>query len=265
MTEAPRPLILLTNDDGVAAPGIRGGARGAGGDRRGAGGGARSGAERGLALDLARPPAARRRARRRTSSRSTARRSTASTWRSCTSCRGGRRWWSRGSTTGSTSGRTSSIRGRSRARSRGRCAACRRWRCRSSGGGRRTSRTRPAFGAALAAEIIRRGRQGAAGRVAAEREHAGRGRFDGYRVTFLGRRVYRDQVEVRQDLRGRAYYWIGGPEENATDLPGSDLSAVRDGLASVTPLGLDLTHARAHRRARRLAGGEIRARGDRTR
>jgi 5'-nucleotidase len=65
----------------------------------------------------------------------------------------------------------------------------------------------------------------------------------GYRVTFLGRRVYRDQVEVRQDLRGRAYYWIGGPEENATDLPGSDLSAVRDGLASVTPLGLDLTHS----------------------
>jgi len=62
-------------------------------------------------------------------------------------------------------------------------------------------------------------------------------------VTFLGRRVYRDQVEVRQDLRGRAYYWIGGPEENATDLPGSDLSAVRDGAVSVTPLGLDLTHA----------------------
>ena len=66
----------------------------------------------------------------------------------------------------------------------------------------------------------------------------------GYQVTFLGRRVYRDQVEVRQDLRGRSYYWIGGPEENATDLPGSDCSAVRDGLVSVTPLGLDLTHTR---------------------
>jgi 5'-nucleotidase len=65
-----------------------------------------------------------------------------------------------------------------------------------------------------------------------------------YQVTFLGRRVYRDQVEVREDLRGRSYYWIGGPEENATDLPGSDCSAVRAGLASVTPLGLDLTHTR---------------------
>ena len=87
----------------------------------------------------------------------------------------------------------------------------------------------------------------------------------GYQVTFLGRRVYRDQVDVRQDLRGRSYYWIGGPEENATDLPGSDCSAVRDGLASVTPLGLDLTHARLIGELGRLAGGEFRARGDRTR
>ena len=91
------------------------------------------------------------------------------------------------------------------------------------------------------------------------------GPFTGYRVTFLGRRVYRDQVEVRQDLRGRAYYWIGGPEENATDLPGSDLSrrARRPGLGDAAR---PRPHARrAHRRARRLAGGEIRARRDRTR
>jgi 5'-nucleotidase len=68
------------------------------------------------------------------------------------------------------------------------------------------------------------------------------GPVTGYQVTFLGRRIYRDQVDVRQDLRGRSYYWIGGPEENATDVPGSDCSAVREGLASVTPLNLDLTH-----------------------
>jgi 5'-nucleotidase len=68
------------------------------------------------------------------------------------------------------------------------------------------------------------------------------GPVSGYQVTFLGRRVYRDQVEVRQDLRGRSYYWIGGPEEKAEDLPGSDTNAINEGLASVTPLGLDLTH-----------------------
>jgi 5'-nucleotidase len=68
------------------------------------------------------------------------------------------------------------------------------------------------------------------------------GPFTGYHVTRLGRRVYRDQVVVREDLRGRSYYWIGGPEEEGTDLPGSDCTAVRVAHASVTPLGLDLTH-----------------------
>src|SRR3954469_25361650 len=97
------------------------------------------------------------------------------------------------------------------------------------------------FGAALAEEILRRGDK-AIPDASLLSVNFPAGPIAGYRVTFLGRRVYRDQVEVRQDLRGRAYYWIGGPEENATDLPGSDCSAVRDRLASVTPLGLDLTH-----------------------
>jgi 5'-nucleotidase len=64
----------------------------------------------------------------------------------------------------------------------------------------------------------------------------------GYQVTHLGKRVYRDQVVVREDLRGRAYYWIGGPEQAGTDVPGSDCTAVRARLASITPLALDLTH-----------------------
>jgi 5'-nucleotidase len=68
------------------------------------------------------------------------------------------------------------------------------------------------------------------------------GPIDGYQVTRLGKRVYRDQVVVREDLRGRAYYWIGGPEEDGTGEPGSDCSAVRARLASITPLALDLTH-----------------------
>ncbi len=62
-----------------------------------------------------------------------------------------------------------------------------------------------------------------------------------YEITFLGRRVYRDLVDVRQDLRGRAYYWIGGPEAEVEDLAGSDTNAVRAARISVTPLGLDLT------------------------
>jgi len=98
-----------------------------------------------------------------------------------------------------------------------------------------------AFARALAAEVIARG-PGAIPEAALLNVNLPRGPVTDFQTTFLGRRVYRDQVDVRQDLRGRSYYWIGGPEESATDVPGSDCSAVKAGLASITPLGLDLTH-----------------------
>ena len=68
------------------------------------------------------------------------------------------------------------------------------------------------------------------------------GPVQGLRTTRMGRRIYRDQVSVREDLRGRAYYWIGGPEEKGEDDPESDCTAIQEGVVSVTPIGLDLTH-----------------------
>ncbi len=68
-----------------------------------------------------------------------------------------------------------------------------------------------------------------------------RPRLQGYRWTRLGQRVYRDQVEVRTDLRGQRYFWIGGPEQEAEDASDADGTAVREGFVSVTPLDLDLT------------------------
>ncbi len=62
-----------------------------------------------------------------------------------------------------------------------------------------------------------------------------------YRMTRQGRRLYRDDVQERSDPRGRAYYWIGGGEAGMEDLPGSDCEAVQAGISSVTPLHLDLT------------------------
>jgi 5'-nucleotidase len=67
----------------------------------------------------------------------------------------------------------------------------------------------------------------------------------GVRATRLGSRVYRDAVNVRQDPRGRDYYWIGGsgPEWAADER--SDAHAVEQGWISVTPLSADLTHYQA--------------------
>jgi 5'-nucleotidase len=71
------------------------------------------------------------------------------------------------------------------------------------------------------------------------------GEVKGYRLTSMGRRTYRDQVDVREDLRGRPYYWIGGPEVKVQDDSDSDGAAVSAGLASITPILLDLTHRTA--------------------
>ncbi len=66
----------------------------------------------------------------------------------------------------------------------------------------------------------------------------------GYRFVRLGRRTYGNEVVEKLDPRGRKYYWIGG-EGGATnqDIPGSDCNvAMSERLVSVTPLHLDSTH-----------------------
>jgi 5'-nucleotidase len=64
----------------------------------------------------------------------------------------------------------------------------------------------------------------------------------GIRITRQGWRIYRDVLVVRLDPRGKPYYWIGGemPTGDATD-EGTDFWALEQGYVSVTPLQLDLT------------------------
>ena len=63
----------------------------------------------------------------------------------------------------------------------------------------------------------------------------------GIQLTRQGLRVYRDKLERRQDPRGRAYYWIGGEPPTGIQEDGTDFGALADGYVSVTPLQLDLT------------------------
>ncbi|MFK7988266.1 MAG: 5'/3'-nucleotidase SurE [Sandaracinaceae bacterium] len=65
----------------------------------------------------------------------------------------------------------------------------------------------------------------------------------GVQATRLGRRVYVDEVHVREDPRGNEYYWIGGPSVHHEPLEGADTEAVDAGYVSVTPLRLDATDA----------------------
>ncbi len=77
-----------------------------------------------------------------------------------------------------------------------------------------------------------------------------RGPWRGIRAARMGHRLYANEVIARNDPRGRAYYWIGGADVKMPDIEGSDCNAVRDGYVSVTPLGDDLTR---HRELERVA------------
>ncbi len=68
-----------------------------------------------------------------------------------------------------------------------------------------------------------------------------------YQITFLGHRLFRHSVHRRDDPRGGTYYWIGGVPAHPHDIPGSDCNAVADGIISVTPLAVDMTHMKALR------------------
>lgn len=63
------------------------------------------------------------------------------------------------------------------------------------------------------------------------------------RATCAGLRTYDHDVVFRLDPRGKEYLWIGGSEVRHGDAPGSDTEAHDQGVVSVTPLTLDLTNA----------------------
>jgi 5'-nucleotidase len=63
----------------------------------------------------------------------------------------------------------------------------------------------------------------------------------GVRITRQGLRVYRDALDRREDPRGKPYYWIGGDEPTGVPEDGTDFGALADGFVSITPLHLDLT------------------------
>ena len=69
------------------------------------------------------------------------------------------------------------------------------------------------------------------------REHE----FKGYLITRQGLRVYRDRLDKRVDPRGSPYYWIGGDVPTGVIEEGTDFGALAAGFVSITPLQLDLT------------------------
>lgn len=64
----------------------------------------------------------------------------------------------------------------------------------------------------------------------------------GIQVTRLGTRHKAEPTIKAEDPRGRRIYWVGPPGLEQDAGPGTDFYAVNTGYVSITPLHLDLTH-----------------------
>jgi 5'-nucleotidase len=67
------------------------------------------------------------------------------------------------------------------------------------------------------------------------------GNIKGIRITRLGVRNYDNLFDERQDPHGNYYYWMGGGVREEEQEKDSDVLAIEEGYISVTPIHLDLT------------------------
>ncbi len=67
----------------------------------------------------------------------------------------------------------------------------------------------------------------------------------GFKVTTQGRRIYEAQIAEAVDPRGRPYYWIGGGGSDFEVLPGSDCNLLAEKYVTISVLTSDrINHSR---------------------
>ncbi|MGI6598010.1 MAG: 5'/3'-nucleotidase SurE [bacterium] len=68
-----------------------------------------------------------------------------------------------------------------------------------------------------------------------------RSAIKGVRITRLGIRRYRNVFETRRDPRGQTYYWLAGEPVTGASSVDTDIAMVEQGYVSITPVAVDLT------------------------
>lgn len=66
-------------------------------------------------------------------------------------------------------------------------------------------------------------------------------KYKGVKITTLGRRSYVENFTKRVDPRGKEYYWLAGKISQDVNNEGSDIISVKNGYISITPIHFDLT------------------------
>lgn len=60
----------------------------------------------------------------------------------------------------------------------------------------------------------------------------------GCKLSEIGFRRYSEEIHARMDTKNREYFWIAGHYEGFNDNPDSDCQAVKDGFIAITPQAL---------------------------
>ena len=68
------------------------------------------------------------------------------------------------------------------------------------------------------------------------------GGIKGYQITHQGAIYFEDNFEKREDPRGRIYYWMTGDVKDTDIELESDGVAIKEGYVSITPLQLQMTN-----------------------
>lgn len=72
----------------------------------------------------------------------------------------------------------------------------------------------------------------------------------GHRIATQGKRKLGDDLLERIDPRGEPYVWIGGLRSEDSFQKGTDLEAIANGFISVTPIHMNMTHKASFSRLR---------------
>lgn len=66
-------------------------------------------------------------------------------------------------------------------------------------------------------------------------------RIRGVRITRLGKRIYRDELVERRDDDGKTIYWIGGQSPTGVVEEDTDIGTLAHEFVSITPVHMDMT------------------------
>jgi len=78
--------------------------------------------------------------------------------------------------------------------------------------------------------------------------------LDRYAITRMGYHRFEESVVGNTDPRGRSYFWIGGQKPSSRESVETDMGAINAGFISVTPLHADMTKYEAMERLSRWKG-----------